>query len=178
MHGRSQRLWEDTDGSGGGDEPPVDFDIDGRVHLFAMSANLDQEVPVSAVAPVIAAVTAAARARKTVALGMGAHVIKVGLNPLLIDLMQRRVLTALAMNGAGIIHDLELAMQGQTSEDVAASLGDGSFGMAADTALLVNDAARRAAAVRPIRSSTTAAAISTVGRWPGRHIPPPGKSPS
>ena len=82
---------------------------------------------------VIAAIVTAAQARKTIVMGMGAHVIKVGLNPLLIDLMQRRVLTALAMNGAGIIHDLELAMQGQTSEDVAASLGDGSFGMARET---------------------------------------------
>lgn len=82
---------------------------------------------------VIAAIVTAAQAQKTIVMGMGAHVIKVGLNPLLIDLMQRRVLTALAMNGAGIIHDLELAMQGQTSEDVAASLGDGSFGMARET---------------------------------------------
>jgi len=82
---------------------------------------------------VIDAIVTAARAKKTIVMGMGAHVIKVGLNPLLIDLMQRRVLTALAMNGAGIIHDLELAMQGQTSEDVAASLGDGSFGMARET---------------------------------------------
>lgn len=82
---------------------------------------------------VIAAVAAAARQRKTIALGMGAHVIKVGLNPILIDLMERGIITAVAMNGAGIIHDLELAMQGQTSEDVAASLGDGSFGMARET---------------------------------------------
>jgi hypothetical protein len=82
---------------------------------------------------VIDAIVTAAQAKKTIVMGMGAHVIKVGLNPLLIDLMQRRVLTALAMNGAGIIHDLELAMQGQTSEDVAASLGDGSFGMARET---------------------------------------------
>lgn len=82
---------------------------------------------------VIDAVVVAARAHKTVVLGMGAHVIKVGLNPILIDLLERRVLTALAMNGAGIIHDLELAMHGQTSEDVAASLQDGSFGMARET---------------------------------------------
>ena len=82
---------------------------------------------------VIAALAKAAQARKTIIMGMGAHVIKVGVYPLVIDLLERRILTALAMNGAGIIHDLELAMQGQTSEDVAASLGDGSFGMARET---------------------------------------------
>ena len=89
---------------------------------------------------VIAAVAAAAQKRKTIALGMGAHVIKVGLNPILIDLLQRGVITAVAMNGAGIIHDLELALQGQTSEDVSASLGDGSFGMARETGEFLNRA--------------------------------------
>jgi len=89
---------------------------------------------------VVASIAAATRKNKTIALGMGAHVIKVGLNPILIDLMQRGVVTAVAMNGAGIIHDLELAMQGQTSEDVAASLGDGSFGMARETGEFLNRA--------------------------------------
>ena len=79
---------------------------------------------------VIAGLSRAARRRKTVILGMGAHVIKVGLNPIVIDLMERGVITGVAMNGAGIIHDLEVAMAGQTSEDVAASIDDGSFGMA------------------------------------------------
>jgi len=93
---------------------------------------------------VIAAVVAAAREHKTIVLGMGAHVIKVGLNPILIDLMQRKVITAIAMNGAGIIHDLELAMRGQTSEDVAASLGDGSFGMARETGEFLSRAIKTA----------------------------------
>jgi hypothetical protein len=82
---------------------------------------------------VIAALAKAARVKKTVILGMGAHVIKVGLNPIIIDLMERGIITAVAMNGAGIIHDLEIAMCGQTSEDVAASIDDGSFGMAKET---------------------------------------------
>ena len=68
---------------------------------------------------------------------MGAHVIKVGLNPVVIDLMERGIITAVAMNGAGIIHDLEIAMAGQTSEDVAASIGNGSFGMAHETTSLM-----------------------------------------
>jgi hypothetical protein len=87
---------------------------------------------------VIAALAGAARQKKTVILGMGAHVIKVGLNPVVIDLMERGVISGVAMNGAGIIHDLEVAMAGQTSEDVAAAIDDGSFGMARDTADFLN----------------------------------------
>ena len=64
---------------------------------------------------------------------MGAHVIKVGLAPVIIDLMERGIISGVAMNGAGIIHDFELAMAGQTSEDVAESLADGTFGMARET---------------------------------------------
>jgi len=75
-----------------------------------------------------------------VIVGMGAHVVKVGLNPVVIDLMERGVVTALAMNGAGIIHDFELAYHGATSEDVAAGLDDGSFGMARETGEFLNSA--------------------------------------
>jgi hypothetical protein len=82
---------------------------------------------------VVDALVRSHRGRKTVLFGMGAHVIKVGLNPVVIDLMRRGVVTGVAMNGAGIIHDLELALVGRTSEDVAAALGDGSFGMARET---------------------------------------------
>ncbi len=89
---------------------------------------------------VIAGVAEAARQNKTVIFGMGAHVIKVGLNPIIIDLMQRGIITGVAMNGAGIIHDLEVALAGQTSEDVAASIDDGSFGMAGETADFLNQA--------------------------------------
>ena len=65
---------------------------------------------------------------------MGAHTIKVGLSPVLIDLMERRIVTGLSFNGAGLIHDLELAFWGGTSEDVQAGLKDGSFGMVRETA--------------------------------------------
>jgi len=95
---------------------------------------------------VIAAVVDAHRNGRPVVLAMGAHVIKVGLNPLIIDLMERGIVTALALNGAGIIHDFELAFIGQTSEDVAAELEDGRFGMAEETATSLNDAITRAAA--------------------------------
>jgi len=89
---------------------------------------------------VISAIAAAYRNNKTVIFGMGAHVIKVGLNPIVIDLMQRGIITSVAMNGAGIVHDLEIAMAGQTSEDVAAALGDGSFGMVKETGAFLSDA--------------------------------------
>ena len=87
------------------------------------------------------------RRRAPVVVGMGAHVIKVGLNPVLIDLMERGVVTALAMNGAGIVHDFELAYHGATSEDVAAGLDDGSFGMARETGQFLNDTIRDSAAL-------------------------------
>jgi len=67
---------------------------------------------------------------------MGAHVIKVGLSPVIIDLMEKGIVTGISMNSAGLIHDLESAFFGETSEDVQAGLADGSFGMAADTGLL------------------------------------------
>ena len=75
-----------------------------------------------------------ARARgRPVVWGLGAHVIKVGLSPVLIDLMERGFVTGVALNGAGIVHDFELALTGQTSEDVEAGLGKGEFGMARET---------------------------------------------
>jgi hypothetical protein len=82
----------------------------------------------------------ASKAEKTVVLAMGAHPIKVGLNPIILDLLDRRIITGLAMNGAGIIHDAEIAMVGSTSEDVALSLGNGRFGMADETGNLLNTA--------------------------------------
>ncbi|MCJ7810115.1 MAG: hypothetical protein MUP26_07650 [Desulfobulbaceae bacterium] len=77
---------------------------------------------------------------KTILLAMGAHGIKVGLNPVIINLMERGILQGIAMNGACIIHDAELARAGSTSEDVAASLGRGQFGMAEETGRFLNDA--------------------------------------
>ncbi|QJA05957.1 hypothetical protein FVE67_03715 [Thermosulfurimonas marina] len=85
------------------------------------------------------------RARKRdrpVIWAFGAHVIKVGASPYLLDLMERGLVTALATNGASMVHDAELAMCGNTSEDVAAALRDGSFGAAKETGELLNEAAR------------------------------------
>lgn len=65
---------------------------------------------------------------------LGAHVIKVGLSPIIIDLIKSDIITGLSFNSAGLIHDLELAFAGKTSEDVQAGIYDGSFGMSAETA--------------------------------------------
>src|SRR5213076_2090179 len=72
--------------------------------------------------------------------GLGAHVIKTGLGPVLIDLMERGFVSAMATNGAAAIHDFEIALAGSTSEDVGESLGPGRFGMADETGRLLNGA--------------------------------------
>ncbi len=77
---------------------------------------------------------------KAIILALGAHVIKVGLNPVLIDLMKEGWITALALNGAGVIHDFEVAFSGQTSEDVELQIKNGKFGMAEETADTLNEA--------------------------------------
>jgi hypothetical protein len=78
--------------------------------------------------------------------GIGAHVIKTGVSPVLIDLMTRGYVSALAMNGAGAIHDFEIALSGATSEDVDEALGPGRFGMAEETGRQLNEIVARAAA--------------------------------
>jgi hypothetical protein len=88
-------------------------------------------------------IRATARARaggRTILWGFGAHLVKVGLAPVVVDLMERGFVSALLMNGAGCVHDLELALMGRTSEDVAPALDDGSFGMARETAERLNAA--------------------------------------
>ena len=75
--------------------------------------------------------------------GLGAHVIKTGVSPIIVDLMNRGYVSAIAMNGAGLIHDFEVALSGGTSEDVDESLGPGRFGMAEETARLLNEAIAR-----------------------------------
>jgi len=82
----------------------------------------------------------ARKRRRSVIFMLGAHVIKCGLSPLVIELMKRKAVTAVALNGAGIIHDTELALVGKTSEEVGPALRSGSFGMAKETADFVNGA--------------------------------------
>jgi hypothetical protein len=80
------------------------------------------------------------REKRQVLLGMGAHPFKVGLSPILIDLLGKGLITGVALNGAGIVHDAEIAMAGQTSEDVDEVLGCGRFGMAKETGEFLNHA--------------------------------------
>jgi len=89
---------------------------------------------------IVARVVAAVNAHRPVVLAMGAHVIKCGLSPLIIDLLEREIVSAVALNGAGMIHDFELAATGQTSEDVAAALATGEFGMGRETGQFLNEA--------------------------------------
>src|SRR4029434_6441394 len=87
---------------------------------------------------VVTAIAEAHRHGRGIVWGVGAHVIKTGVSPVLIDLMERGYVSALAMNGAGIIHDFEIALSGATSEDVDEALGPGRFGMAEETGRVLN----------------------------------------
>jgi hypothetical protein len=82
----------------------------------------------------------ARKRNKSVIFMAGAHVIKCGLNPVVIELIKNKVITCIALNGAGIIHDFELVFQGKTSEDVAENLKTGKFGMSKETAEFINSA--------------------------------------
>lgn len=92
---------------------------------------------------VVSAIEKARAKRKPIIWGIGGHVIKCGLSPVLIDLMGRGYLTAVAMNGAAMIHDFEIALVGATSEDVPAVLGRGKFGMAEETGRIINETIRQ-----------------------------------
>ncbi len=94
---------------------------------------------------VVKAIVEARKNRRPVVLGMGAHPIKLGLSPLIIELMRRGVISAIATNGACVVHDFEIAMVGHTSEDVAMELCTGTFGMAKETGRGVNNAIVRGA---------------------------------
>jgi hypothetical protein len=108
----------------------------------------------------------AATGRRGVLAMLGGHVIKVGLGPLLIALMRRRAITFIAMNGSAAIHDFELAAYGGTSEDVAAGLGDGTFGMAEETGREMNTALARGSGA----GEALAEYLRTRRELPGREV--------
>jgi hypothetical protein len=109
----------------------------------ALLASLPALLAASDLNAVIRALVEARTRSAAIIWGYGAHVLKTGLSPILIDLMERGFVSALATNGAGIIHDFEIAMSGGTSEDVDESLGPGRFGMAEETATVLNDVITR-----------------------------------
>jgi hypothetical protein len=91
---------------------------------------------------IVADIVSASKNGKGVILMAGAHVIKCGLNPVLIELIKKKVISCICLNGAGVIHDFEIAYQGKTSEDVAANLKNGKFGMGRETADFINFAVK------------------------------------
>jgi hypothetical protein len=96
----------------------------------------------------LASIRRARKQRKAMLWGLGGHVIKVGLGPILIDLMKRGFVSGIAMNGAALIHDFEIALAGNTSEDVEAGLGEGQFGMAEETGKYLNEIAKLSHRIR------------------------------
>jgi hypothetical protein len=97
---------------------------------------------------VLGAIHIARKQRKAILWGLGGHVIKVGLGPVLIDLMRRGFVSGIAMNGAALIHDFEIAVAGNTSEDVDTGIGEGRFGMAEETGEYINEISKLAARIR------------------------------
>jgi hypothetical protein len=96
----------------------------------------------------LGAIHAARKQGAAILWGLGGHVIKVGLGPLLIDLMKRGFVSGIAMNGAALIHDFEIALAGNTSEDVEAGLSEGQFGMAEETGKYLNEIAKLSHRIR------------------------------
>lgn len=115
----------------------------------------------------VRAMAKAIRNGRPVVLMMGAHSIKVGLNPIFVDAMQRGLIHAVAFNGAGAIHDFELCFQGETSEDVQRGLNDGSFGMVEETGKLMN--AALTAGVAHGLGAGRALGVATA-KFPNRHL--------
>jgi hypothetical protein len=100
--------------------------------------KLPEAYAVSDFKSVVGSIVSARKNRRPVILGMGAHPIKLGLSPVIIDLMKKNIITAVAVNGACVVHDFEVSLAGHTSEDVAKELCTGSFGMSKDTGRGVN----------------------------------------
>ncbi len=128
-------------------------------------ARLPKLLAAGEFAAVVEAMAAAHAAGAPIVWGLGAHVIKAGLSPVLIDLMERGLVSAVALNGAGVIHDVEIALVGATSEDVDAALGPGRFGMAEETATGINDAVASGVA----RGDGLAQSVAT---WLAAQAPP------
>lgn len=108
--------------------------------VTGLLASLPKMLAASDFTKVVAAIADARRTGGGVVWGLGAHVVKTGLSPVIIDLMERGFVSAVATNGATIIHDFEIALVGSTSEDVDETLGPGEFGMADETGRLLNRA--------------------------------------
>ncbi len=118
----------------------ADFAQSGAVDITGFIDSLPDILAAHDLRALIAALREAKAQGKTIIIGMGGHVIKCGLAPLIIDLMKAGFVSSIAVNGSVVIHDYEIAMYGQTSEDVSKALADGSFGMAFETSYGINNA--------------------------------------
>src|SRR5271154_158320 len=116
--------------------------------LSAFLDSLPEILAAEDLRQLLTAVHRAKKQNKAVLWGIGGHVIKVGLGPLLIELMKRGFVSGIAMNGAAMVHDFEIALAGATSEDVEAGLGEGQFGMAEETGAGINEIAKLAHRIR------------------------------
>ena len=134
---------------------------DGKRTFAAFLAALPDVLVARDFVRVIDAIAQAKRQGRGVVVMLGGHVVKTGLAPLLIDLMRRGIITHLAMNGSAAIHDYEIARFGATSEDVAAGLRDGTFGMAEETGRGLNEAFT--AGMREQRGMGEAVAVALEG---------------
>src|SRR5438309_2503277 len=120
----------------------------GNISLSHFLDSLPQILAARDLRELLGAILAARQKRKAILWGIGGHVIKVGLGPVLIDLMNRGFISGIAMNGAALIHDFEIALAGNTSEDVDAALDAGHFGMAEETGKYLNEIAKLSHRIR------------------------------
>jgi hypothetical protein len=120
--------------------------MDGSENILAFVSKLPQILAGNSLRTLVRAMLFARASNKPLIWGLGGHVIKVGLGPVLVDLMQSGFVTGVAMNGSAAIHDFEVALRGTTSEEVEEQLGGGRFGMARETGEGMNAAAKDAAA--------------------------------
>ena len=111
-----------------------------KASFLAFYQSLPNILKAKDLGAIVDALVMARKARKPVIFMAGAHVIKCGLNPVVIELIKKKVITCICLNGAGIIHDFEIAFQGKTSEDVSENLKTGRFGMGQETADFLNHA--------------------------------------
>ena len=119
--------------------------VTGNVSLTKFLDSLPNILAAEDLRHLLAAIHRARKQSAPILWGIGGHVIKVGLGPVLIDLMKRGFISSIAMNGAALVHDFEIALAGNTSEDVESGLGDGQFGMAAETGQYINEFSKLAA---------------------------------
>jgi len=120
----------------------------GNISLTKFLDSLPDILAARDLRELLSAISEARKKRKAILWGIGGHVIKVGLGPVVIDLMDRGFVSGIAMNGAALIHDFEIALAGNTSEDVEAALDQGQFGMAEETGRYLNEIAKLAQRIR------------------------------